>query len=89
MASPDLTTEEGILAYLNDHKDSTWPQITHVKRHIEGSSGFVFRAYTADPKLPSIIVKHVQGYAARAQQWKLAQDRLVGRHLQVFAFFGR
>ena len=42
-----------------------------------GSGGFVYRAQLEDVDPPSIIVKHVEGYAARAQQWKLDTNRLV------------
>ncbi|KAK3711531.1 hypothetical protein LTR37_009522 [Vermiconidia calcicola] len=76
MAAKDLTTEDGVLSWL---QSSTFPQgkkVTKVKRLTEGASGFVYRAFLEDASQPSVIVKHVESYAARAQNWKLDQNRI-------------
>ncbi|KAM0719683.1 hypothetical protein Q7P37_003814 [Cladosporium fusiforme] len=76
MAQLDLTTEESVLKYLQS-KDYT---CTTVERLSEGVSGFVFRAHLnipASAQSPtSLIVKHVQNYAARWPEYKIAQDRM-------------
>lgn len=71
----DLTTEEGIQQYL---RSNHYPSCQHIERLPEGFGGFVFRAHIENDGKPStIIVKHVEPYAARSTSWKLDQSRLV------------
>lgn len=77
MAAPDLTTEEGISTYLHNSDLSFCPKVTRVERLAEAFAGFVFRVCVEGAVQKSVIVKHVEGYAARAQSWKLDQSRMV------------
>jgi hypothetical protein len=77
MVSRDLTTEEGILSYLQSGIYAEAKHVMSAHRLQGGASGFVYRAQLEDADLSSIIVKHVEGYAARAQQWKLDTNRMV------------
>lgn len=75
MASPyDLTTEAGTLAYI---KDNHFPQCPQVKTLDGGHGGFVYRVVTNDPSVPTVVIKHAQGYAAKAPEWKLDTNRMV------------
>ena len=77
MAKFDLTTEDGLLQWL--HK-SNYEEGTHaikVERLLGGAAGFVYRAHLEDVASKSIIVKHAEPYAARAQHFKLDQNRMV------------
>lgn len=71
----DLTTEEGVKQYL---RSNLYSSCRKVERLPEGFGGFVFRAHNDEKEQPSsVIFKHVEPYAARAQSWKLDQSRLV------------
>lgn len=77
MTEPDLTTESGVLAYL---QQGPYPTSIKASRLAGGSSGFVYRVTTEtilENGVASFILKHVQGYAARAPAFKLDQNRLV------------
>jgi hypothetical protein len=70
----DYTTEAGIQAYLIS---ALYPLCDKVERLSEGFSGFVFRAHQNDESLPpTVVIKHVEPYAARMQQWKIDQNRM-------------
>ncbi|KAF2235721.1 hypothetical protein EV356DRAFT_575535 [Viridothelium virens] len=74
MADKDLITEEGVSQFLLEGR---YPSCSRVKRLPGGVGGFVYRA-EPDPnsKIPSVIVKHVQPFAARLPSWKLDPARL-------------
>lgn len=73
----DLTTEQGVQKYL---RSKLYPSCHRVERLPEGFGGFVFRAHLEEDAGPSsVILKHVEPYAARSPQWKLEQVRLVRR----------
>lgn len=77
MASADLTSEDGIVEYL---KSGIYTDAQHPVKAAElegGSGGFVYRVELENSDQPTIIVKHAEGYAARAQQWKLDTNRMV------------
>ena len=76
-ASSELITSEGIKAYLKERKFSFCPQVKTVERLPEGHGGFVYRVQTSKADAPSVIVKHAEGYAARAPSWKLDTSRMV------------
>lgn len=83
----DLTTDEGIQSYLTT-TPGLYPTCHKIDRLPEGFGGFVYRAHLGESSSPSsVIVKHVQPYAARAQSWKLDQTRLEFEYkaLQVLA----
>lgn len=63
-----------MLAYL---KQKHYPNCFGVEELPGGFGGFVYRATTGNPEVPSVVVKHAEGYAARAPQWKLDQNRMV------------
>lgn len=74
--SHDLTTEDGVREYL---QQGLYPTCHRVERLSDGVSGFVYRAWQqASTEPATFIVKHVEGYAARSQNWKLDQHRMVG-----------
>jgi hypothetical protein len=83
MTSHDLTTEDGMLAYLQQNH---YPQCSQTKALTGGSGGFVYRVTTNDVSNPTVVVKHAQGYAARAPQWKLDTNRMVRAHLRPSIF---
>ena len=69
----DLTREDEVKLYL---EGKGYASCFKVERLTEGFSGFVFRAHQqAEPR--TMIVKHVEGWAARARQYKLDQNRMV------------
>ncbi|KAK5175383.1 uncharacterized protein LTR77_000522 [Saxophila tyrrhenica] len=72
----DLTTEDGILTWLHKSEYDEGSEVTTVERLPEGFGGFVYRAHLQDAARASVIVKHAEGYAARAQHWKLDQSRM-------------
>lgn len=77
MTEQDLTTESGVLAYL---QQGPYPTSIKASRLAGGSSAFVYRVETKtalENGAVSFILKHVQGYAARAPALKLGQNRLV------------
>ncbi|GAB7352801.1 hypothetical protein MBLNU459_g3419t1 [Dothideomycetes sp. NU459] len=74
--SYDLTTEIGVLAYL---QEGIFPSCTEITRLVEGFCGFVYRAVLSEKHADgytSVIVKHVEDYAARAPTFKLHPSRL-------------
>ena len=77
MAAHDLTTEDGITAYLQTGIFSQVKNVTKAERLPEGFGGFVYRVYLQDSEWSTVIVKHAEGYAARAPQWKLNTNRMV------------
>ena len=81
MARQDLTTEDGMLAYLRSDQCPGCTNVTNVERLPEGSASFVYCTYIENSEWKnigaSIIVKHVEGYLARRQEWKLDQNRMV------------
>lgn len=72
-----LTTPEGIKVYLQEHYSHFFSHITTVERLPEGFSGFVFRVHHSGAETPTVIVKHAEGYAARAPSWPLHPSRMV------------
>lgn len=72
MSTPDLTTEKGVVEYLSGKGYDG----AELKRLAVGFSAFVYRAQLHNPSR-AIIVKHVEGFAARAPAWKLDPGRLV------------
>lgn len=86
MNPPDLTTEPGILTHLKTHN---FPNSTKAIRLQDGFSAFVYRidiepseALGGDGLIPklvpkTVVVKHVEAYAARAAGLELDQSRLV------------
>lgn len=87
MATLDLTTEHGMLAYLQSGRYPACTNASNVKRLPEGFGGFVYRAYIESSEkenvVPTVIVKHAEGYAARSPQWKMDQNRMVLAFLQM------
>lgn len=77
MAAKDLTTEDGVLSWLQSSTFAEGKNVTKVQRLTEGACGFVYRAYLEGTSRSSVIIKHVESYAARAQNWKLDQNRIV------------
>ena len=82
MTIQDLTTENGMLAYLRSSPYPGCNNVSSVKRLPEGYTGFVYRAFfdsfgEEPPATGSIIVKHAAGFASRAPGWKLDPDRIV------------
>ena len=77
MATGDLTTEEGILSYLHRGIYAPSKNATKAERLPEGFGGFVYRVHLQGSEPPTIIVKHAEGYASRAPQWKLDTSRMV------------
>ncbi|EME88214.1 uncharacterized protein MYCFIDRAFT_169875 [Pseudocercospora fijiensis CIRAD86] len=71
---PDLTIwEDEVKLYL---EAKGYASCFMVERLTEGFSGFVFRAHQqAEPQ--TMIIKHVEGWAARAKQYKLDQSRML------------
>ena len=63
-----------MLEYL---REKYYPQCSTASALSGGSGGFVYRAGTNDVEAPSVVVKHAEGYAARAPQWKLDTNRMV------------
>ena len=76
MAQIDLTTEDGILFYLQSGKYGPATNATKAERLMEGAAGFVYRVHLKDSEWPTVIVKHAEAYAARAQHWKLDTNRM-------------
>ncbi|KAK3711366.1 hypothetical protein LTR37_009746 [Vermiconidia calcicola] len=76
MAAKDLTTEDGVLSWLQSSTFAEGKNVTKVQRLTEGACGFVYRAYLEGTSRSSVIIKHVESYAARAQNWKLDQNRI-------------
>lgn len=75
-AAMDLTTDQGIKSYLTT-TPGLYPTCHKIDRLPEGFGGFVYRAHLGESSSSSsVIVKHVQPNAARAQAWKLDQTRL-------------
>ena len=77
MTAQDLTTEGGVISYLQKGSYPSCAKATKAERLPEGAAGFVFRVYLEDSEWPAVIVKHAEPYAARSQQWKLDQNRMV------------
>lgn len=77
MAQYDLTTEDGILDWLRSSEYGEGKSVTSVERLPGGASGFVYRGTLQNAFRASVIVKHVENYAARAQHWKLDPSRMV------------
>ena len=72
--SHDLTTEDGMLAYL---QQTRFPKCSNIQQLTGGTGGFTYRIDTNEPDRPTIVVKHAQGYAAKAPEWKLDPNRMV------------
>lgn len=89
MTEHDLTTESGVLAYL---QQGPYPTSIKASRLAGGSSGFVYRVTTKtllENGVASFILKHVQGYAARASAFKLDQNRLVNGQSPVVMYIDK
>lgn len=76
MSTFDLTSESGLIQYL---RAGPFKGSHHAVRLSGGFSAFVYRVQTEplDDGTTSIIVKHVQKYAAGLPTLQLAQSRLV------------
>ncbi|KXT07464.1 hypothetical protein AC578_566 [Pseudocercospora eumusae] len=79
----DLTREDEVKLYL---EANGYASCFMVERLSEGFSGFVFRAHQqAEPQ--TLIVKHVEPWAARAKQYKLDQNRMLFEAKALRALF--
>ncbi|KAM0709734.1 hypothetical protein Q7P35_003774 [Cladosporium inversicolor] len=72
----DLTSPDGVKGYL---QTNGYPSCVSVDQLSGGSSGFTFRAHLrkSDSQPSSIVVKHVENYAARLPDFKIGQQRMV------------
>ncbi|GAB7322023.1 hypothetical protein MBLNU13_g03076t2 [Cladosporium sp. NU13] len=70
----DLATSDGVQSYLQTHG---YPTCISVERLAEGWSGFVYRAQFREGNNPSVIIKHVENFAARLPEFQIGQDRMV------------
>jgi hypothetical protein len=77
MEREDLTSEVGMLQWLKHSAYEEVRSALSVERLPGGAAGFVYRAHLLASARPSVIVKHAESYAARAQHWKLDQTRMV------------
>lgn len=70
----DLTTEDGMLSYL---QKTYYPQCSKVEQLAGGSSGYVYRATTGAQDNTSVVLKHIEEVPARARSWTLDLKRMV------------
>ena len=60
-------------------KETLFPALLKVERLPEGFGGFVYRAHVnSHDEHETVIIKHVEDYAARSPSWKLSPARMVG-----------
>lgn len=74
MTTHDLTTADGMLAYLQQNH---FPKCANIQQLAGGHGGFTYRVDTNEAERPTIVAKHAEGYAALAPEWKLDVNRMV------------
>ncbi|KAG9081325.1 Carboxy-terminal domain (CTD) phosphatase, partial [Ceratobasidium sp. 392] len=75
MTIADLTTPEGVIAYLASTKYAA----TDVQALSGGYTGFTYRVVLRNPgaaRAKSVVLKHIQGHAALDQSWVLSKKRM-------------
>lgn len=77
MAKSDLTTADGMKQWLLNSDFEQGRLVTNVERLSGGATGYVYRAHLPEQACKSVVVKHAEAYAARAQHFKLDQNRMV------------